>query len=110
MSNPAEDSDDDPPARKGRGNAILTYETVAAIDKKLTEVSVKVDNLNSAIDKREEAHNDHEIRIRALELSHAGFVAASTRASGIWAWAVPVLLSIVTTLISVLTFARLAGK
>lgn len=105
----ASEAGDDPP-RKGRGNAILTYETVAALDKKITEVSIKIDHVHDTLDKREEAHRDHEVRIRALELSLAGFVAASTRASGIMTWALPVVLSAITTLIGVLTFVRMTGK
>lgn len=96
--------------RKGRGNAILTYETVSAIDHKLTEVGVKVDNMQDALRRREAMHDDHEVRLRALELSHAALASSSHRASTIWAWLIPVALSIITTLVSVMTFARIPGK
>ena len=52
--------------RKGGGNAILTYETVAEIDTKLTQVSAQLDYLFEGMATREAEHKDHVVRLRAL--------------------------------------------
>lgn len=109
MADLLEDSEPVTP-RRGRSNAIVTYETLADIQGLVREALIKIDHMHHTLAAREEAHKDHEVRIRALELSHAAVVAANARASAIWTWAVPVLLSVVTTIVSVLTFAKYLGK
>lgn len=76
------------PERKGRGNAILTYETVAEIDKKLTEVSTTVVQIKEAVREGNTKHLDHEVRIRALEITTARDTAAlaATKSTGSWIW------------------------
>lgn len=79
--------------RKGRGNAILTYETVADIDTKLTQVSTKLDYLYESMIARDAGHKDHEVRLRALELAFAGINASTSSSSDIWKWVWAALVS-----------------
>lgn len=60
------------PQRKGRGNAILTYEKVEQIVLSVQKVDLKLDNLEEKMDLQGRQHDDHELRIRVLELAYAG--------------------------------------
>lgn len=53
--------------RKGRSNAILTYETVSGIETTLALVNAKLDRLDEKLDEVGREHDDHEVRIRVLE-------------------------------------------
>lgn len=66
-----EDTDAEP-VRKGRSNAILTYETVEAIKLAIQKVDLNVAHLATKMDDVGKQHIDHEVRIRALELTIAG--------------------------------------
>lgn len=74
--------------RKGRGNAILTYEKVEEIVLGLQKVDLKLDNLEDKLDDVGKKHDDHEVRIRALELTAAGRTQTTSFAKWIWqaAW------------------------
>lgn len=66
----AEENEESAP-RKGRSNAILTYETVDEIRLGVQRVDLKLDALAQKVSEQGAVHADHEIRIRALELSGA---------------------------------------
>lgn len=70
------------PVRKGKSNAILTYETVEEIKLGIQEVGIKLDYLSNTVSAQDRRHDDHEVRIRALELSSAGN--AASRGLGSW--------------------------
>jgi hypothetical protein len=78
--------EDDSPPRKGRSNAILTYETVADLNQKVTEVLVDVRHMRNDLRSQQDRHDNHEVRIRAVELTQAGIIAANTRGTSIWLW------------------------
>lgn len=100
------EEDTDAPVRKGRGNAILTYETVSEIDQKLTQVSAKLDYVTERMTDREVAQRDHEIRIRALELAHAGLHASSTSNNDIWKWVWAAVVSVAMIALSTLNYLK----
>lgn len=92
--------------RKGRGNAILTYETVAALDAKLTRVDAKLDYLHDRMLHREAEHKDHEVRIRVLEQFHASHAASSTSSSDIWKWSWAALVSVAMIALGILNYLK----
>lgn len=92
--------------RKGRGNAILTYETVSEIDSKLTAVSAKLDYLYDRMISRDVEHKDHEVRIRALELSFAGLQSSSSSNQDIWKWVWAALVSAVMVGLQILNYLK----
>lgn len=100
----ATEADDAP--RKGRGNAILTYETVAEIDTKLTQVSAKLDYLFDRMVSRDAEHKDHEVRIRALELAFAGLSASSSNSSDIWKWVWAAIVSVAMLALGILNYLK----
>lgn len=63
--------------RKGRSNAILTYEELAALHLAIQKVDLGIKRLDEKMDDRDGQHIDHEVRIRALELTVAGNNASS---------------------------------
>ncbi|MCW2317144.1 anti-sigma-K factor RskA [Rhodoblastus acidophilus] len=80
--------------RKGKSNAILTYETIAEFDRKLTEL---VTRFNSFLEHRESAtkdHEDHESRIRVLEAYMAATQASSTSSTNQWMWVWAALIAV----------------
>lgn len=83
MDSPAEE-----PPRKGRSNAILTYETVEQLALGIQRVDIKLDHLREDLTSVDRRHGDHEVRIRALELTIAGSTASRSTASWLWqaAW------------------------
>jgi len=98
--------DDGDGSRKGRSNAILTYETVAGLDNKLTEVSTKLDNLYDKVSDREAGHADHEARIRSLELSLAGLLAAGSSSVKMAAWFWGAIITLATLGMGVLNYLK----
>lgn len=89
------DADDAPAQRKGRGNAILTYERVEEINLKLTQAVAKLDYLLKDQGRQEALHTDHETRLRSLEATVTGFIAGATAARSVqtetkqdfkWVW------------------------
>lgn len=70
------------PPRKGRSNAILTYETVEDIKLDIQKVDLKLDHLSADVSSQGKRYDDHEVRIRALELTVAG--ANASRGMGSW--------------------------
>ncbi|MGV1835237.1 hypothetical protein ACQZ6C_10785 [Rhizobium rhizogenes] len=72
------------PTRKGRSNAILTYEKIEEIVLGIQKVDLKVDELSKDIGEIGRQHTDHEVRIRALELAFAGTSSNTGFAKTIW--------------------------
>jgi hypothetical protein len=74
--------------RKGRSNAILTYETVDEIRLGVQQAILEVRQLRhefeEAASTQRATYSDHEVRIRALELTIAG--AAASRGTATWLW------------------------
>lgn len=81
--------------RKGRGNAILTYETVAEIATKVALLVVKLDVLGERLSTADQKHADHEVRLRAIELLAAaqGAGGKATKDTALWVWTAALTLS-----------------
>lgn len=81
-------SDTEEQPRKGRSNAILTYETVEEIKLGIARLDMKVDRLDEKMADIGTEHDDHELRIRVLELALAGTTSTTGFAKWIWqaAW------------------------
>jgi hypothetical protein len=86
---PEEGPDEGSPS-KGRRNAIVTYETLARID---SQVSVLVSEFRSIRAEKQ----DHESRLRLLESTMAGLVAASATRRGDFQWAWQALFTFIHT-------------
>lgn len=98
-------SSEDAP-RKGRGNAILTYETVNEIGSKLTQVSAKLDYLYDRMIGRDVEHKDHEVRLRALELSFAGLQSSASSNNDIWKWVWAAVVSLAMIGLQILNYLK----
>lgn len=72
----------DEPTRKGRSNAIMTYEEIANIHLAIQKVDLGVQRVAEKVEDVGKQHVDHEVRIRALELVAAG----SSSAKGFAQW------------------------
>ncbi len=71
------------PRPKGRGNAILTYETVARIDNRLASLAEMVKGFAEKQTEQQRSIQDHDTRLRALETAQAiAAASASTRKEG----------------------------
>lgn len=79
---------------------------MAGIDKKLSELSVKVDGVKDSLTDREKDHADHEARIRSLELTQAGMIAASTKTTGVWQWVWAAGLGLMMLTVSILNYLK----
>lgn len=90
------------PSEGSKRNAIVTYNTVEAINKNIILVSYKLDRLDEKLGEQTAKHDDHEVRLRALELVSA----ARQGSTGFATWAGPVLLTVVAIGISVLNYLK----
>jgi hypothetical protein len=63
---------------------ILTYEKLEELTLGISAAHLKLDALNKAVDSFGADHTDHEIRLRALELTLAGL--AASRGTATWAF------------------------
>lgn len=88
--------------RKGRSNAILTYETVDNIQQALIKVNAKLDRLDEKLDEVGKEHDDHEVRLRVLEKSDS----ERNGKTGMAQWAVPIFFSLVMLVMSVLNYLK----
>ncbi len=101
---PEETSEEQSP-RKGRGNAILTYETVARIDNKVSALVEQIKSFTEKQSEQQRSLQDHETRLRALETANAiAAASASTRKEG-WSTTQVVLV----TLFGLLTSTAAVG-
>lgn len=85
-----------------RTNIIVTYAELASIKEGVIRTEEKLDGVRKDIGSMGKQHDDHEIRIRALEL-------ASSRQSGgqgLAQWATPILLSIIGVLFTLLNYYK----
>lgn len=84
-NNPVEDIE---PPRKGRSNAILTYELMAGFDNKLTELVTRFDDFIRQRREADRDHQDHEVRLRTLEASMTAQTASKAASVGLgqWVW------------------------
>lgn len=96
MSETHPDSIDSEPQRKGRSNAILTYEKVEELALGIQAVRIGLGALNERVTKFGDDHMDHEVRLRALELAHAGLIASKGTAT----WAFSALWPVATVIIA----------
>jgi hypothetical protein len=62
----------DEPARKGRSNAILTYETVELLNLGIQKALLGIEHLTKKLDDEHALYIDHEARLRILEKAEAG--------------------------------------
>lgn len=84
--------------RKGRSNAILTYETVEELKLGIQRVDLKMDRLNEKMADIGTEHDDHELRIRVLELALAGSSSTTGFAKWLWQAAIPTVAVVVSLL------------
>lgn len=100
--------EEDETPRKGRSNAILTYEQIDNIFKTLTTLSVKMDGVDDRLSDGFKAlgkvSDDHEVRLRALELTQATFIAAQTGRQQTVVWVLGTVFTLVNTAIAVLGY------
>lgn len=97
MSTPTDPADDEAP-RKGRSNAILTYETVEKMALGIQEALLKIDTIRADLSSMGTRHDDHEVRIRALELTIAGSTASRGTATWLWQAAWPAAATVIAVL------------
>lgn len=95
--------EDTPPIRKGRGNAILTYEALAEMANTLVAVRTKVEGIDEKVSSQARQYSDHETRIRTLELSLATMAAVATASRDRTKWLVPILVSVSAVLLAALS-------
>lgn len=86
----------------GKRNAIVTYEELAKIGEGVAVLNIKMDTVNAALEARSKQHDDHETRIRALELSLAAAMAAKGTVGQVFTG----LIAMVGIVISVLAYLR----
>ena len=67
--------------RKGRSNAILTYETVEEIKLGVQEALLEIRHLGDNIKVVDDKYVDHEARIRVLEAAHNARTGGSSMAA-----------------------------
>lgn len=92
----------DEPSRKGRSNAILTYETVDNISQSLIKVNAKLDRLDEKLDEVGKEHDDHEVRLRVLERSDH----ERNGKTGMGAYMFPILISATMLVVAVLNYLK----
>lgn len=71
-------------SRKGRSNAILTYEVVSGLDSKLTRLVAQFEYFSEAMRKRDQEALDFEARLRGLESRMTVTETASGTSKGTW--------------------------
>lgn len=96
------DLEDDMGPRGGKRNAIITYEEIAAVKEGVVVLNTKMDAVVGEITKIGKVHDDHEVRIRALELA----LAASTASRGMIASTVSLILAVVSVGVAVLAYLK----
>lgn len=89
---------------KGRQNAILTYEQVARMSASIVRVETKLDAITAGQTAAEKAHMDHEVRLRALELTQAAYIASTTSSRGVASWIWTAAMGLILVLIAVLNY------
>jgi aspartate ammonia-lyase len=102
--------------RKGKSNAILTYELLAGFDNKLTTLVAQFDAFRSTLSERQADFQDHEARLRSLEVAQTALLASTNTSKGqwrdIWAGVIAVLalaMSLVNTIFTVFNAHLSAG-
>lgn len=83
-------------------NIIVTYEELRGIHLMLAQVNAKMDHLAQELHRQNKEHMDHEIRLRALELSFASNSGGSKAAQ----WATPVLIAVGGFVLSILNYLK----
>ena len=68
----------------------------------LAEVNAKMDHLSAELHRQNKEHMDHEIRIRALELTAARTSGGSAAAK----WATPVLVAVGGVVLSIFNYLK----
>ena len=76
--------------RKGRSNAILTYEKLAEFSNSLTTAVTLIQGLREEVSKLAQRDNDLEVRLRVQEIALAGLVSSTStsRENLRWGWTV----------------------
>jgi hypothetical protein len=97
---PLSTQDDQPEGRKT--NIIVTYAELQGINLGVQRIDGKVDFLTAEVKRIGEEHTDHEIRIRALELTQA----RASGGAGMAQWATPILLTIFGIGMTVLNYLK----
>jgi hypothetical protein len=83
-------------------NIIVTYAELYGIREGVQLLHQKVDHQSELIGRIGDEHTDHEIRIRALELTQA----RQSGGQGLAQWATPILLSLGMAVLAVLSYFK----
>lgn len=99
------DEEDNPPAKpkKGRSNAILTYQKLDEFFHKLTEVATVVGSIKEDLRAIVQKSNDLEVRLRVLEVTVAAMQATTITKKDEGRWVITLLTSLCTLLIGATT-------
>lgn len=105
--------------RRGRSNAIVTYQTLEALLRGVERVDAKMDHLYERVHDIRSGYTEHEARIRALELALARasehevrikaleLTSASTQASrGTATWLWQAVWPVAAVIIAVLSYLK----
>lgn len=82
MADETADHNTDEAPRKGRSNAILTYEKLEELSLGIQRVDLNVSAIRKDMVGVDEDYKDHEVRLRVLEQAHA----ARTGSTGAATW------------------------
>lgn len=93
---------DETEPRGAKRNIIVTYEELNGIHLGVQKIDGKVDLIAAEVKRIGEEHTDHEVRIRALELTQA----RHSGGTGLAQWATPILLSIGMAVVAVLNYIK----
>lgn len=99
--------DEEQPPRKGRSNAILTYETLTEFSSKLTRVETLVETLLSQRSEADNNHKDHELRIRVLELATRSSGDSAAASHRVWLFVYGAVVGLPSLAISLVTLFSL---
>ncbi len=106
-----EESHQEAPSSGGRRNAIVTYERVDQLASSVADVKMdvlrangKLDTIGGRLEDLGKTHFDHEVRIRSLELSNAGVIAANTRGASVWNWVWGACIAVPSLVLAFLTY------
>ncbi len=84
-------TDDTEEPKKGRSNAIMTYEKIESIFVGLATLNTKLDRVSRDIADIGNQHDDHDVRIRALELALAASTSSRATVGSLWAGAIAIV-------------------
>lgn len=92
----------EPEPQGKKTNIIVTYEELKGINDGVQKLNGKVDHLSAEMQRIGREHDDHEVRIRALELTQA----RQAGGTGLAQWATPLVISLGMFALGVLNYIK----